>query len=356
MKLIYLTNVQIPAEDAQSIQVKEMSRAFSNKLGDNFLLISPLNEKNRGLEADFNWKKIKTLIKKRNLRFMELILKALPIAIKEKPEIIFSRDIGIVFFFKLIGFKTSYEIHKPFETKIGKLIFKIIGKKIKIISISQNLKDYLIGKYNIKEGNISAVHDGVDLNKFQIEESKDELREKLGFDRKEFIVLYSGSLQKGKGVQIVAELAGKLNDVSFIIVGGDKKERELLRKEWPDNMKFIGRKKHELIPQYLKLADLLILPLTKELGYWKYSSPLKLFEYMASGVPILASNLGAIKEVLNEGNSFLFNPGKTEEAALKIRKIKNNQLEAVKRSKRALIDVKNHSWLKRVEKIILCAE
>jgi len=357
MKLIYLTNIQIPAEDAQSIQVREMSKAFYNKLGNDFLLISPWN--NRKQKDNFPWLKIKAG-KSRYLRYFLMIIKSLPIILKKKPKVIFSRDIGIIFFYKIIGFKVVYEIHKPFETKIGKLVFKIIAEKIKIISISQNLKDYLVKKYGIKKNNILVAHDGVNLDSFKIRDDKNKLREKLELEKDNFIVLYSGSFQKGKGIKTVIELAKRLNDISFVALGGNKKEIDSLRKKSTSNLKFLGRKNHELIPSYLKAADLLLLPLSNELYYWKYSSPLKLFEYMASGTPILASRIGALTEVLDENNCFLFESGNEKEIISKIKEIKVNKIEADKKSEKALLDVEKYSWVKRTEKIInflnICVE
>lgn len=62
---------------------------------------------------------------------------------------------------------------------------------------------------------------------------------------------------------------------------------------------------------FLKAANLLILPTNKSLSYGAYSSLLKLFEHLASETPILASDFSAIREVLNEENTFLFDPDNT---------------------------------------------
>ena len=65
-----------------------------------------------------------------------------------------------------------------------------------------------------------------------------------------------------------------------------------------------------MIPIWLKASDLLLMPHPREIFYQKYVSPLKLFEYMCSNKPIIASNLEAIREILkHKKNAFLVEPG-----------------------------------------------
>lgn len=132
MKLLYLTNIQIPAKGAQNLQIQAMSRAFNLVLGKDFLLISPQNKENKFLDTDFNWIKIK--ISKSLPRFLKqsiLIFKALQRVFKFKPNYIFTRDIAVACTYKIFGFQTIYEVHRPFQTMIGDFLFKVISKKNK---------------------------------------------------------------------------------------------------------------------------------------------------------------------------------------------------------------------------------
>ena len=354
-KLIYLTNIQAPAGDAQSIQVQAMAQSFGNILGDNFIFVSPKNKLNEKLSSDFRWIKLKTGGKiSRNLRYFLVTLKSLSIILKEKPDIIFSRDIGVVFIYRLLGIETCYEIHKPFETKMGKFFFKLIAQKIKIVSISDNLKNYIIEKYNLERENILVAHDGVFLKDFEkIKLTKKELKKKyLGLEEKDFVVLYSGSLQRGKGIDLILDTAYLLEKVFFVIIGGKENEIEQLKKRKFKNIIFLGRKPHQDIPHYLKSADLLILPSNKKLSYWQYTSPLKLFEYMASGNPILASEIGSIKDILNGNNAFFFNPEDINNLVNKIKFIEKNYGKAETKAEKSLEDIKNYTWKKRANKIL----
>lgn len=343
----------MPGGDAQSLQVKSMAKAFNAVVKDDFFLISPKNKKNEDTVSDYKWEKVSVPdYLPRFLRYAILILKASTIVRRIKPDFIYTRDIGIAFIYKLIGFETVYEIHKSFETKIGGFIFKIISRKIKLVAISGALKDFVVEKYNLKNVNILVAHDGVFLEDFtRIEKSKEELKkEYLNLAKDKFVVLYSGSLQKGKGMELILTAAKMLGDVIFIIVGGNYSDKII--KDELENLLFLGRKPQEKLPFYLKSADLLVLPNTKELPYYRYTSPLKMFEYMASGVPMLASDLVSIKEVLNSENAFLFNPENVMDFIEKIKYIEANYQEADKKAKLAFENVKNFTWQKRAENII----
>jgi glycosyltransferase involved in cell wall biosynthesis len=353
MKLIYLTNIQIPTKaSAQAIQTMSMNRVFGEILKEKFLLISPKNKENTNLKLNFNWKKISNNRKlPRALRQLILILKSIPVVLKFKPDNIYTRDILVACLMNFLGFNPVYEIHKPFETRIGEYIFKKISKKIKIVSISHSLKEFIIEKYNLKSENILVAHDGVFLEEFEsIKETKENLKEKyLKLKKEDFVILYQGSFQKGKGMELILKVAPKIKNIFFVLIGGSEEQIKELEKNKEKNILFLGRKEQKQIPFYIKSADVVILPNTKELSYWKYTSPLKMFDYMASNVPILASNIGSIKEVLNEKNSFLFNPENINDLIEKIQYILSNSIESEKKVKIAFGNVKDYTWQKRAE-------
>lgn len=350
MKLLYLTNVQIPADDAQNLQIQSMCKVFYNYLENDFLLISPSNKRNKNISTEYQWKKIgMSQSYPRGIKQTIFLLKSFFLVYKFKPDIIYTRDIFIAWFYKKIA---VYEIHKPFTTKIGNLVFKSIASKIKIVAISQALKNFIVEKYKLDENNILVAHDGVDLDIFNIREDKNVLVKRyLNLPNDNFIALYSGSLQKGKGAELIIKAAVDLPNTSFVIIGGDQKQIDNFQ-DVPANVYFFRRKLQREIPFYLKAADLLILPMNSNLSYGLYASPLKLFEYMASGTPILASDFGAIGEVLNEGNAFLFNPDSINDLIEKIKYISNNNEKAIRVANESLRVVKEYSWQKRAMSIL----
>ena len=102
--------------------------------------------------------------------------------------------------------------------------------------------------------------------------------------------MYVGHLYKWKGVDTMIEAAKRLkgsNDLLFMFVGGTDQDisqyENIVKEKGITNIVFTGHKSHQAIPQYLKAADFLPLPnapVSEESE--KYTSPIKMFEYMAS--------------------------------------------------------------------------
>ncbi len=183
-----------------------------------------------------------------------------------------------------------------------------------------------------------------------------ELKFVLPQDKK--IILYAGSfyLYDWKGVDVLLEVAQKLNAENwlFVLVGGNAKEiKEIQNKYQLENILLVGHQPQNEIPIYLKAADILVLPNKKGFeASEKYTSPLKLFEYMASGRPIVASDLPSIREILNENNAVLVEPNNAKALAEGIKKVLSNPELVDKISQKAYEDVKNYTWGKRVSQIL----
>ena len=115
----------------------------------------------------------------------------------------------------------------------------------------------------------------------------------------------------------------------------------------------LGRKPYNQIPALLKAADILVLPnSSREEISNRYTSPLKLFEYMASGRPIVASSLPSITEILNYKNAFLVKPDDAYGLTEGIRKLLDDSLFGVELAKKGLEDVQSYTWQERSRKIL----
>ena len=116
-----------------------------------------------------------------------------------------------------------------------------------------------------------------------------------------------------------------------MLVGGFEGETDVVQKYLNKNnltkkVKLCGHQDHQKIPVYLKAADILALPNSGKTEMSRcYTSPLKLFEYMASQRPIIASNLPSIREILNEDTAVLVQADSPEKFAIEIIKLINNE-------------------------------
>jgi len=229
---------------------------------------------------------------------------------------------------------------------------KFIRKIKRVVVITKSLKNFYLSK-GINNLKILVAPDAVDIKEFNVSLSKEESRDKLGLPQDKKIVMYTGHLYGWKGVGILAQSAELLGKDTFVVfVGGtDECIDEFKNKYTLDNILILGRKSHKEIPYYLKTADVLVLPNTAKEDVSKlYTSPMKLFEYMASGVAIVASDLPSIREILNEVNSTLVEADNPKALATGIKKALN------KDGKKAMEDVRQYTWENRALNILKCLE
>jgi glycosyltransferase involved in cell wall biosynthesis len=220
------------------------------------------------------------------------------------------------------------------------------------VSITQKLKD-LFQEQGIASDRILVAADGVDLERFNVRETQEECRNKLGLPIDKKIVLYTGHLYDWKGTQVLAQ-ASDLLPAEIYFVGGTKEDVQDFKVKDPNlKIKIIGHRPYSEIPCWLRAADVLVLPNSgKEEISKHWTSPLKLFEYMAASKPIVASDLPSIREILNKDNAILVAPDNPEALAEGINKALTDKGLSARISVLAYEGVKNYTWQKRAEKVL----
>jgi len=151
------------------------------------------------------------------------------------------------------------------------------------------------------------------------------------------------------------EAAHYLPDNAIVVlVGGSEAEVQSIKsKITTDNVLLVGRQPYAKISYYLAAADVLVLPnKAGDIMSEQYTSPLKMFEYMASGRPIVASDLAGLREILNEENAVLVTPNNSRHLADGLNKVLTDSGLAAALSNQAQKDVKQYSWEKRVKAIL----
>ncbi|RLB71825.1 MAG: hypothetical protein DRH03_05400 [Deltaproteobacteria bacterium] len=196
-------------------------------------------------------------------------------------------------------------------------------RMIGFICISQALANYWAGK-GIPEAKIIALHDGFSAEKFAEIKEPFAARKELGLPDNKKMVMYVGSLYPDRGIDIILKLAAAFSDVNFVVVGGPQLQQEYYRKisavNGLLNIFFPGRVSPQKVPDYLYAADVLLMIWTDKVSTINYCSPLKTFEYMASGRTIVGHAFPTIKEVLRDGETaFLAQPGLFKELEDKLR-------------------------------------
>lgn len=376
MRLVYVASVRIPTEKAHGIQTMKVCEAFAAN-GVDVELVIP-RRANRIKQDPFEYYGVDKTFKIRKLPCLDLIfldkyighlalwianasfnLFSFPYILFKKPDIVFTIEklsLPVVLINKNLVFEAhvfprNYFLYAPFFKRLKK-----------IITITQNIKN-LFAKKGIDANKILVAPDAVDLEKFDIKDSQEECRRKLNLPLNKKVVLYTGHLFAWKGVDTLADASRYLPDeVEIYFVGGTDKDIKRFRSKYSkaNNIKIIGHRLHSEIPYWQKAADILVLPNTAKEDISKYwTSPMKMFEYMASGRPIVASDLPSLGEIFRdfsrnpkEGNTVLVEPDNPEALALGIGKLLQDYQLAAKISSKAFQDVQQHTWGKRAEEIL----
>lgn len=353
VKIAYLTRAAVPSKVAQSVQIHSMAIAFNQHLGDNFCLITPETQENRSLVNSFTWFRISANYNSKFF-YINFAIYSLYLAKRWGANIIFTRDIGIAFLGAIIGIRSTYEVHKEPRGKLALILFYLTSRmnRIKLVAISEALSYYYQINFKISSEKILTAHDGVFLDKYDFfrNEKKSYLRDKLGLPQNVKIVMHTGSLYPGRGAELFLTLLQNFPEILFVHVGGLSIDIERWRKKYINfkNIIFFPHVENNYLIQYQMSADLLFFPMTKLTPTWWCCSPMKIFEYMATGIPILTVNIGSTNEVLTDNNSIKFDPENSDSLIDGLKLFLKDENMAKKKANLALDQVKkNYTWENR---------
>jgi glycosyltransferase involved in cell wall biosynthesis len=173
------------------------------------------------------------------------------------------------------------------------------------------------------------------------------------------VVAYAGHLYAWKGVDVLLEALARLPTVRGLIVGGHAAEPDLARTKsvaqrlgLTDRITFTGLVEPARVPVLLSDAAVLVLPNTASAISTRFTSPLKLFEYMAAARPIVASDLPSIREILRDGtNALLVAPGDAAALAEAIDRLLADPHLSARLARAAFDEVPAYSWERRAERL-----
>jgi glycosyltransferase involved in cell wall biosynthesis len=315
MKICYLANTAIPSTNASAIQIVKMCEAFS-KLKNHVTLITT----NASSGNIFNYYNIKTKFKFKKIRYFKKfplgikfylfsILSVIE-SIKFKPDIYITRNFFTCFLLILFKKKTILELHHGLntESRIVRFIVKnydFLNSKnlIKLIAITDYVKNDYIKNYSIKSHKIIVLPSGSSI--------KENYKYKL--NKKKLNIGYFGSLYKSRGLDLIIKLAMIDPKNNYYIYGNKKQVKFSISKKVEKNLYFNDYVPYKSISKILLNMDLLLMPYTSSItvagdvgDITKYTSPLKLFDYLCVGRPIMCSNFDVLKEVITHNKNAIF--------------------------------------------------
>ncbi|MHB1118324.1 MAG: glycosyltransferase family 4 protein [Minisyncoccota bacterium] len=250
---------------------------------------------------------------------------------------------------------TFYEVHDMPERNHA--FYALLFRRIKGLIITNRWKlEHIAKTFMLLSTKLFYEPNAVDVSDFDLTITKEEARTKLGITSQAPIVLYTGHLYSWKGVDTLARAAGILDSrASVYIVGGTNEDVARFKKEFGGipNLHIVGYRPHKEIPVWQKAADAVVLPNTAREDISKYyTSPMKLFEYMASRRPIVATNIPSVQEIVNNLNAIMVIPDDQEAMARGVIEALENTNLVGEITERAYQDVELHTWDKRARRIL----
>lgn len=393
MKLLYFANARIPTEKAHGIQIIKMCEAFQRQ-GMYVKLFAPTRVQSETMkQVDSLWEHydVETLFEIEWIKTPDFLPWKVPprllTALYHVQGIFFStrallktRSIEDGVYYtrsletllvlcatrwlhrKKIYFE-AHEFHGDPSRKGGgrslytRLMRWMLRHSDGLIVITQRLQE-LYQMLGMEKQRISVAPDGIDGRRLFQSCKSGDARKKLQIPLDRNIICYTGHLFPWKGVYILAESGQYLPEYCLIyIVGGleadQKALQQFIHSQGIRNVTLTGYIPYREVATYLSAADVLVLPNTAIADISReYTSPLKLFEYMGAGRPIVASDLPSLREIVRHGeNAWLVKPDDPQSLAEGIMTVLNDQRLAGQLQVTACHEVRQFTWEQRAANI-----
>ena len=379
MRIAYFSKTTLPSLAANSLQSMEVCSALVQLTHAVTFFVITEQDRNDDLDSErvfkfyniadnFNIEKIKIpATKGSRFRYLWstivgsfLVAKVL---VRRDFDIVLGRDLVSCWVAALLGFKTIYESHAPvWSSLVERLIFKVFVRSknfLSLVVISHALKDAYKVRYPDLKNKLLVAPDGAEIPR------RDTLEISLHGRSSKLNVGYVGHLYQGKGIEVIEKIAGDMPEVAFHIIGGDSENIRYWEKRITfGNVFFYGFISRKDLPPYYKLLDVCLLPnqnsvfgsgsetIKKPVDIGSFTSPLKLFEYMAYGKAIIASDLPVLREVLHEGIALLVDPRDFDGWKEAIRSLASEaRRETLGKMAKQEFETK-YTWVRRMERIL----
>jgi glycosyltransferase involved in cell wall biosynthesis len=250
-----------------------------------------------------------------------------------------------------------FELHNLPPSPASQKLYSLFFPRLTVVTINKYLYSYCL---KLKTYNLILAPDAASDEDFHLP-SKAAARKKLRLPQRPTIILYTGSFDRIKGVYALAQASRYLQPSHHLyLLGGSPVDRqitplrEFIRRHQLKNIHLITQLiPHHQLPLYRAAADLLVIPNSATSPRSSlYTSPLKLFQYLASGRPIVASQVPAIREVVTDKHVFFFTPDHPRSLAYAINQALQHPQLAQTKSQSALKLAQKSTWSHRVRHIL----
>lgn len=240
----------------------------------------------------------------------------------------------------------------------------IFSRMAGVITTNRFKADMVHSGLDISRNRILHQPNAVDASAFEINLGTLAARKSIHFDGRphdfagETVILYTGHLFDWKGADVLFDVHRFLTgNETVYFVGGTRSDVEKFKarskREGAKNIVMVGERPHGEIPAWLRAADVCVLPHSGKFDIARFeASPVKLFEYMASGRPIVAADLPSIREIVDESMVWFFEPDSPKALVETIRKALLDREESERKAAKARMEAKRYTWTMRSKHIV----
>jgi glycosyltransferase involved in cell wall biosynthesis len=371
VKIAFISLAAFPSRSAESIHVAKMCEALAEQ-GQEVTLVCPRHTPERvgpellashyGVRTPFRVVKLRRPVVRGMARLFGA--RAAGYCRRAGMELVYSRNLNGAFFATLMGMPVMLEVHGAVE-KAGKVSRWMLAKLlrhsrfVRLVVISDALRLHFQDRHRLAPERILVAREAADAS-----DSADTAPVELA-PGPALQVGYVGHLYPGKGMEVVAELARACPWAAFHVVGGEEADIREWKERCPgvDNLLFHGFVPHAVTAGYRQACDVLLAPYQNRISdsrggdISRWMSPMKVFEYMASGKAIVASRIPVVEEVLEDGDTALLcGPEDVDawrDALLRLRDEPALRAALGERARAAFL--REYTWPKRAEKVLAAA-
>jgi glycosyltransferase involved in cell wall biosynthesis len=287
---------------------------------------------------------------------------------RSRPDLLYTRDLGIAARALAAGLPLAWEVHRFPGERGRKLLISALraGRPRVVAALTPFLRDGLVGM-GFRSDEVIVEGDAIDLAAYTDPPSREEARSTLQLPSGP-LVGFVGRFQAMEAERGVMDLINAIARVdgdlapTLVLVGGPMDMAPTYRAEAVgaglsnDQLLIVDRVPNAQVPLWLRALDIGVMPYPNTRHYALELSPLKMFEYMAAALPIVASDLPSIRLHLRDGvNALLAQPGDADAFAGAITRLLRDPAFAQGLAARANDGVAGLTWDGRARRILAAA-
>jgi glycosyltransferase involved in cell wall biosynthesis len=367
MKIACITTSVIPSSSANSIQAMKVVHALK-ELGQDVRLWLPEFKQAGwpeladlyGLRSPFpvDWLPFRSGLKQYDFSWQ-----AVNLARRWGADLIYTWSLQAARFALLCGKPAVMEFHDFPMGRLGPYLFKgyIHSKNPRLtLCTTRALAEGLEEDYgfHFEEGQLQIAPNGVELERYQNLPAPQAARQQLGL-KDGLTIGYSGHFYPGRGMGVLLDLARALPQVNFLLMGGRPEDvapwQAQFEQDGLHNVTITGFIPNSRLPLYQAAADILLMPYKKAISgssggnIARVINPMKMFDYLASGRAIAASNIPVFHEVLNDKNAYFCEPENAQDWIKGVGKLVQDQALRARLGKQAKQDAAQYTWKRRAQ-------